>query len=282
MLDILTRITEGNGKPEDLDTLQYLGEQIKATSLCALGGTAPNPVLTTLKYFRDEYEAHINEKRCPAGACQNLLRYTIAPEKCIGCTKCARNCPVNCISGKVKEPHLIDRKNASSAAPAWPTAPSALFPKVKQEGDDLKMDAIQAIINGKEISAEPGMTILQAAKANGIHIPTLCDHPAVSPFGACRICLVEAEKNPKLLPACTTPLTPGMVVFTNTRRLSRPGKRCSSSFLYAIPWTASPARATESANCRTWPMNLASRNPVTPTPATRNTPMSMRMPTPST
>ena len=81
------------------------------------------------------------------------------------------------------------------------------------------MDAIQAIINGKEISAEPGMTILQAAKANGIHIPTLCDHPAVSPFGACRICLVEAEKNPKLLPACTTPLTPGMVVFTNTPKV---------------------------------------------------------------
>ena len=110
MLDILNRITAGNGKPEDLDTLQYLGEQIKATSLCALGGTAPNPVLTTLKYFRHEYEAHINEKRCPAGACQSLLRYTIDPGKCIGCTKCARNCPVSCISGKVKEAHVIDQE----------------------------------------------------------------------------------------------------------------------------------------------------------------------------
>lgn len=109
MLDILTRITEGKGVPEDLDKLQYLGEQIKATSLCALGGTAPNPVLTTLKYFREEYEAHIFDKKCPAGACQRLLSYTIDPEKCIGCTKCARNCPVNCIAGKVKEPHVIDQ-----------------------------------------------------------------------------------------------------------------------------------------------------------------------------
>jgi NADH-quinone oxidoreductase subunit F len=109
MLDILTRITEGKGVPEDLDKLQYLGEQIKATSLCALGGTAPNPVLTTLKYFREEYEAHIFDKKCPAGACQSLLSYTIDPEKCIGCTKCARNCPVNCIAGKVKEPHVIDQ-----------------------------------------------------------------------------------------------------------------------------------------------------------------------------
>jgi len=129
MLDILTRITEGNGKPEDLDALQYLGEQIKATSLCALGGTAPNPVLTTLKYFRDEYEAHINEKRCPAGACQNLLRYTIDPEKCIGCTKCARNCPVSCISGKVKEPHLIDQEKCIKCGACMANCPVGAISK---------------------------------------------------------------------------------------------------------------------------------------------------------
>jgi len=109
MLDILTRITEGKGVPEDIDRLLYLGNQIKDASLCALGGTAPNPVLTTLKYFRHEYEAHIFDKKCPAGVCQSLLRYSINTEKCIGCTKCARNCPVSCISGKVKEPHVIDQ-----------------------------------------------------------------------------------------------------------------------------------------------------------------------------
>ncbi len=110
MLDILTRITEGTGEPEDIDRLLYLGNQIKDASLCALGGTAPNPVLTTLKYFRHEYEAHINDKKCPAGVCQSLLSYSILTEKCIGCTKCARNCPVSCISGKVKEPHVIDQE----------------------------------------------------------------------------------------------------------------------------------------------------------------------------
>jgi len=129
MLDILTRITEGNGVPEDLDKLQYLGEQIKATSLCALGGTAPNPVLTTLKYFRNEYEAHIFDKKCPAGVCQNLLRYTIDPEKCIGCTKCARNCPVNCISGKVKEPHAIDQEKCIKCGACMANCPVGAISK---------------------------------------------------------------------------------------------------------------------------------------------------------
>ena len=110
MLDILRRITEGKGQPEDIDRLLYLGKQIKDTSLCALGGTAPNPVLTTIKYFRKEYEAHIFEKKCPAGVCQNLLSYTILADKCIGCTKCARNCPVSCIAGKPKEVHVIDQE----------------------------------------------------------------------------------------------------------------------------------------------------------------------------
>ena len=77
--------------------------------MCALGQTAPNPVLSTLKHFRDEYEAHVVEKRCPAGVCKKLLHYEIIPEKCKGCTKCARNCPGNAISGKVKEPHVIDQ-----------------------------------------------------------------------------------------------------------------------------------------------------------------------------
>ena len=108
MLEILDKITEGKGTLEDLDKLETLAETIKNSSLCGLGQTAPNPVLSTLKYFRHEYEAHIVDKKCPAGVCQALLEYSIIPEKCKGCGLCARKCPTDAISGKVKEPYVID------------------------------------------------------------------------------------------------------------------------------------------------------------------------------
>lgn len=108
LLEILTKITEGKGTEQDLEDLHELAETIKDTSLCGLGQTAPNPVLSTMKYFMDEYVAHVKEKRCPAGVCQALLQYHIT-DKCIGCTKCARQCPVSCISGTVKSLHVIDQ-----------------------------------------------------------------------------------------------------------------------------------------------------------------------------
>ncbi len=108
MLEILQRITEGKGEEGDIEKLQTLAENIKNSALCGLGQTAPNPVLSTIKFFRDEYEAHIREKRCPAHHCQALLSYTIT-DKCKGCTACARKCPVNCISGEVKKQHVIDQ-----------------------------------------------------------------------------------------------------------------------------------------------------------------------------
>lgn len=108
MLEILERITEGKGTMRDLDRLEELCHYIKDNSLCGLGQTAPNPVLSTLRYFRDEYEAHVKEKRCPAGACKALTSYHIDADKCIGCTLCARNCPVDAISGTVKKPHEIN------------------------------------------------------------------------------------------------------------------------------------------------------------------------------
>lgn len=108
MLEILDKITQGKGTLEDIDKLEELAEAIKTTALCGLGQTAPNPVLSTLHYFRDEYIAHVTEKKCPAGVCKALLSYKIDPDKCKGCSICAKNCPVGAISGQVKSPYSID------------------------------------------------------------------------------------------------------------------------------------------------------------------------------
>jgi NADP-reducing hydrogenase subunit HndC len=108
MLEILERIVEGKGEEGDVEKLEALGHAIKEGALCGLGKTAPNPVLSTIRYFRDEYDAHIREKRCPAGYCKKLLTYSIIPEKCIGCGACAKVCPVTAISGTIKSPHKID------------------------------------------------------------------------------------------------------------------------------------------------------------------------------
>jgi len=108
MLEILTRITEGKGKIEDIALLEELAPSIRDSSLCGLGQSAPNPVLTTLKYFRDEYEAHILDGHCPAGQCKALITYTIDEVDCTGCTLCAISCPVDAISGTKKELHIID------------------------------------------------------------------------------------------------------------------------------------------------------------------------------
>jgi ferredoxin len=107
MLERLTTICEGEGEEEDIDFLEEIALSIKDSSLCQLGQTAPNPVLTTLRYFRDEYKAHIEEKRCPAGVCKALIRYEIIPDNCVGCGACKRVCPSDAITGEKKEIHLI-------------------------------------------------------------------------------------------------------------------------------------------------------------------------------
>lgn len=110
MKEILQRIVDGQGAESDLGLLEEVGESVQAGSLCGLGKTAPNPVLTTLQYFEEEYLAHVRDKRCPAGVCPGLKTFAIAAEDCVGCSKCARVCPVDAISGKVKEPFVIDRE----------------------------------------------------------------------------------------------------------------------------------------------------------------------------
>ncbi len=109
LYELLDIISKGNGSHNDLDKLRNLGEVIKDTSLCGLGQTSPNPVLSTMDNFWDEYIAHVEEQRCPAGQCKDLIRYEVIEENCVGCTACARNCPVNCISGERKEVHFIDQ-----------------------------------------------------------------------------------------------------------------------------------------------------------------------------
>lgn len=109
MYEMVDKITKGQATLEDLDKLEELCHHIKASSLCGLGQSAPNPVLSTMKYFRKEYEAHVIDKKCPAGVCKDLLTFVVDSEKCIGCTLCAKNCPVSCISGELKKPHTIDK-----------------------------------------------------------------------------------------------------------------------------------------------------------------------------
>jgi NAD-dependent dihydropyrimidine dehydrogenase PreA subunit len=109
-LEILEKICDGHGSEADLDKLENLGRVICDTSLCGLGISAPYPVLSTLNFFREEYEAHVREQKCPAGACENLLNFSVVPDKCIGCNICAKLCPVKCISGKPKGKYIIDQE----------------------------------------------------------------------------------------------------------------------------------------------------------------------------
>jgi NADH-quinone oxidoreductase subunit F len=139
MLDILKRITRGKGKPEDIDLLLNLGKQIKASSLCALGQTAPNPVLSTIRYFKDEYEAHIKEHRCPALVCTDLIDFYILPDKCQGCGICLRNCPAEAIVGDKRMVHVIDQAKCIKCGTCLEVCPQRFSAVVKVSGEKVEV-----------------------------------------------------------------------------------------------------------------------------------------------
>jgi len=128
--EVLERITSGRAVIEDLDKLEQLGNVIKDTALCGLGQTSPNPILSTINYFRDEYVAHIQDKKCPAGVCKNLIRYDINPAKCVGCTACARVCPVQAITGTVKKAHVIDQDKCIKCGACYATCRFGAISKI--------------------------------------------------------------------------------------------------------------------------------------------------------
>jgi len=139
MLDILQNMCKGESRQEDIALLLDLSESVKAGSLCALGGTAPNPVLTTLRYFRDEYEAHTEEKRCPALACTDLISYYILPDKCQGCGICLRECPYEAIAGGKRMVHVIDQSKCSKCGTCLEVCPARFGAVVKVSGEQLEV-----------------------------------------------------------------------------------------------------------------------------------------------
>jgi NADH-quinone oxidoreductase subunit F len=124
MLKILTDITEGNGKSGDIDVLEKIARTTASASLCALGKTAPSPVLSTLRYFKDEYEAHLKEKRCPALSCKELIAFHIDPEKCQACMICGKKCPAEAISGGKNKIHIIDQEKCTKCGTCFEVCPS--------------------------------------------------------------------------------------------------------------------------------------------------------------
>jgi NADH:ubiquinone oxidoreductase subunit F (NADH-binding) len=139
MVETLDRIRSGRGEEKDLDILASLGELVRDSSLCGLGQTAPNPVLTTIRYFKDEYEAHIREKKCPATVCRELIHFFILPEKCVGCLLCLKACPSGAISGRLKELHTIDDTKCIKCGACYDVCPSKIRAVIKYSGDPPRM-----------------------------------------------------------------------------------------------------------------------------------------------
>ncbi len=158
MLDVLEGITNGKGKLEDIDLLEDLAKDVVAGSLCALGGTAPNPVLTSMRYFRDEYEAHIRDKRCPALVCSELISYYILPDKCRGCGICLRDCPTEAISGGKRMVHVIDQDKCTQCGTCLSVCPQRFSAVVKVSGEEIEVPSQPIPVAPKKTEAADEVT----------------------------------------------------------------------------------------------------------------------------
>ena len=138
MLEVLTRISKGEGQEGDIEFLEKLSRAIKDASMCGLGQTLPNPVLSTIKYFKDEYTAHVSEKRCPALACKDLIKYYVRPQKCVGCLLCSKNCPVGAIKGELKHVHIIDEARCTKCGTCLEVCPPKVSAIVKLSGEEAR------------------------------------------------------------------------------------------------------------------------------------------------
>jgi ferredoxin len=149
LVDILNKITEGEGEEKDLEKMEDLSKTIKSGSLCGLGQTAPNPVLTTLRYFRKEYESHVKSKTCTALVCKGLIAYTIDPDKCVGCLLCLKDCPVDAITGQRKKVHIIDQDLCIKCGACLDVCPPKISAVSKVTG--RKMARILKNVSGKRV-----------------------------------------------------------------------------------------------------------------------------------
>ena len=207
MQDILERLTEGSGEAGDLEELERLSGLVKSASQCGLGKTAPNPVITTLRYFRDEYEAHL-QGRCPAGVCKNLIRYEIQ-DNCIGCTLCAAALSRggHRLVALREAPHRPGPLHALRCLPASLSGP-------RREGE-LNMPTIT--IDGRAVEVADGATVLAAARQIGIHIPTICfGGNGCTPSASCLVCAVKLSRTGQMIPSCAVQVADGMEVESQT------------------------------------------------------------------
>jgi len=165
LLEVLTRISNGEGREGDLEFLDELGQAIKDASMCGLGQTLPNPVLSTLRYFRDEYAAHIADRNCPAKVCKPLIKYYIEPDKCPGCTLCLKNCPAGAVKGETKHVHVIDQSLCTKCGECFEICPPKVSAVVKLSGQEAReLNSIPAPIPVKEWKAMRAQEIALKAR----------------------------------------------------------------------------------------------------------------------